>query len=145
MSYDSIAGSPKAKLEVIEWAAGHWRGEAFGGIVEEIWSPPLGGSMMGSFKLVNHGKVSFYELETIVEEDETLVLRLKHFDAQLNGWEEKNETIDFKLVKVTPNKVYFDGFTFERLSSDEINLYVVIHNNSGKESEVKFTYKRYQK
>ena len=40
------------KLENISWIAGHWKGEAFGGITEEIWSEPSGGSMMASFKLV---------------------------------------------------------------------------------------------
>lgn len=32
--------SPTASLADAEWIAGHWRGEAFGGITEEIWSPP---------------------------------------------------------------------------------------------------------
>ena len=51
--------SPKATLADIAWLSGHWRGEAFGGITEEIWSPPLGDSMMGSFKLVSEGKNQF--------------------------------------------------------------------------------------
>ena len=33
-----------------------------------------------------------------------------------------------KLVKVTDNEVYFDGFTFERVSSKEMNVYVVIED-----------------
>lgn len=133
--------SPDADLKSIEWLAGHWKGEAFGGITEELWAPPLGGSMMGSFKLVNDGQVTFYELMTIVEENESLVMRLKHFDGQLKGWEEKDETHDFKLVKVTTNKVFFEGFTVERLSQDEIIIYVVIEDG-GKKEEMKFPYKR---
>ena len=78
--------SPKASIEDISWVAGHWRGEALGGITEEIWSPPLGGSMMGSFKLVVNDEVNFYELETISEENESLLLKIKHFDAALTGW-----------------------------------------------------------
>jgi len=46
---------------------GHWKGEAFGGITEEIWSPPLGDSMMFVFKLVDEGKVVFYEIGGIRE------------------------------------------------------------------------------
>ena len=54
--------SPEAKLSDVSWIAGHWKGEAFGGITEEIWSPPLGDSMMFSFKLVVDQKVVFYEI-----------------------------------------------------------------------------------
>ncbi|MEQ9591093.1 MAG: DUF6265 family protein, partial [Cyclobacteriaceae bacterium] len=84
--------------------------------------------------------VSFYELVTIVEENETLLLRLKHFDKNLHGWETKDETIDFRLVKVMPNRVYFDEFTFERISKNEINIYVMIGSQDGSSEEVKFNY-----
>ena len=134
--------SPKATLQDISWIAGHWRGQAFGGITEEIWSPPLGGTMMAVFKHVKDDQVTFYEIITITEEEGTLILRLKHFHQSLKGWEEKDETIDFPLVKIEPNKVYFDDFTFEKISDDEINAYVVI-GKTGEEEEVKFNYKKF--
>lgn len=134
--------SPKASLEAVQFIAGHWKGEAFGGITEEIWTPPLGKSMMCAFKLVVNNEVRFYEICTITEENETLILRLKHFDGSLKGWEEKDETIDFRLVKVEKDRVYFDEFTFEKVGPDELNIYVVIGSN-GEENEVKFNYKRY--
>jgi len=96
---------------------------------------------MFSFKLVSEGKVVFYELGGITQIDDTLLLQLKHFGPDFKGWEEKNETVDFKLVKVEGNRVYFDQFTFERISDNEINLYVVI-SDKGKEEEVKFNYRR---
>lgn len=142
--YNDSIGSPDANLTVISWLAGHWRGEAFGGITEEVWTPPLGGSMMCAFKLVSKNMISFYELETISEENNTLILKLKHFHANLKGWEQKDETVDFRLVKVTENKVYFDGFTIERISETEINEYVVIEDG-GEQSEVKFNYRKVNK
>ncbi|MGK7370512.1 MAG: DUF6265 family protein [Candidatus Halalkalibacterium sp. M3_1C_030] len=141
MRIDSTMASPPATLQDIAWIQGHWQGEAFGGIVEEVWTPPLGGSMMCAFKLVVNNEVRFYELVTISEEENTLMLRLKHFHKDLKGWEEKNETVDFPLVKVTPGKVFFDGFTFERISENEMNIYVII-GEEGKEQETKFNYKR---
>jgi len=131
--------SPPADLSVVKWLSGHWRGEAFGGLIEEIWSPAIGGSMMGAFKLVVENKVQFYEIETISEESGTLVFRLKHFHKDLKGWEEKDKTIDFVLVKVTDNKVYFNGMTIERISDIKINIYVAIEDN-GITTEEKFTY-----
>ena len=132
---------PQADLSVIEWLAGHWQGKAFGGITEELWAPPLAGSMMGSFKLILDGEVSFYEIMTIVEENKSLIVRLKHFHQDLKGWEEKDETHDFRLVKVTSDKVYFEGFTFEKIHLNEINIYVVIEDGKNRE-ELKFPYIR---
>ena len=141
ISKEKYSKLPPATLENVKWLAGHWRGEAFGGITEEIWSPPLGGSMMCAFRLIKDNKVDFYELCTIVEDNNTLLLRIKHFHPDLKGWEDRDVTVDFPLVKVTNERLYFEDFTIEKVSPDEINMYVVIQS-SGKESEVKFNYKR---
>ncbi len=141
MSLKEGETSPKAALKEISWMEGHWKGEAFGGITEEIWSPPLGGSMMFSFKLVVDGEVNFYELGHIRAVDETLIFELKHFGGDLKGWEEKEEVQRFKLIKVDGNRLYFDGFTFEKVTQNEINIYGLIHED-GKAEEVKFNYKK---
>ncbi|MBU3026449.1 DUF6265 family protein [Zobellia galactanivorans] len=136
------AASPKATLNDISWMQGHWSGEAFGGITEEIWGPPSGGSMMFSFKLVSDGQVGFYELGHIRELDNTLVYELKHFHGDLKGWEEKDEVQSFKLVKVDGKRVYFEGFTFEKVSNDEINIYAQIGDEDGSAEEVTFNFKK---
>lgn len=141
LKFEDHMTSPKANLSQVSWIAGHWKGEAFGGITEEIWSPPLGDSMMFSFKLVKDGKVIFYELGGIRQVDDTLIFQLKHFGNDFKGWEEKDETVDAKLIKIDNNRAYFDQFTFERISDTEINIYVVIEEN-GQTEEVKFNYKK---
>lgn len=133
--------SPKASLSQVAWIAGQWTGEAFGGTAEEIWSKPLGSSMMFVFRLVADGEVSFYEAGHIQELDDSLILQLKHFDGNLRGWEEKDETIDFKLVKLEKNKVYFEGLTMELISQDQMNVTVLIEQG-GETEEVLFAYKR---
>ncbi|MDF4201744.1 DUF6265 family protein [Maribacter sp. SA7] len=134
--------SPAATINDIEWLAGHWKGEAFGGISEEIWSPPADGSMMFSFRLLDKGEVSFYEFGHLIEKDATLILQLKHFDGNLSGWEEKDENIDFKLVKIEGNRFYFDDFTIERVSDKEINMYVEVSEEEGTSNEITFNYHR---
>lgn len=141
MFLDDKQQSPRANLTAVNWLTGHWRGEAFGGLIEEIWTPALGTSMMGAFKLVVEGQVQFYEIETISQVNDTLMFRLKHFNKDLTGWEEKDKTVDFKLVKVTDNKVYFNGLTLERINDKEINIYVAIEQE-GNTTEEKFNYKR---
>ena len=129
------------KLENIKWIAGTWHGEAFGGITEEIWSEPSGGSMMATFKLINDGKVTFYEIEVIREVENSLILQLKHFGPDLKGWETKDETVDFPLKEITETKVIFEGMTFEKISDTEMNIYVDI-KDKGKIETVKFNYKK---
>jgi len=133
--------SPAASINDVAWIAGNWQGEALGGITEEIWTAPLGKSMMGSFKLVVDEIVQFYELCTITEENESLLLRIKHFDKDLKGWEEKDQSIEFPLVKIEKNKVYFDGLTFEKINEDELNIYVIFKDEGKEEVEMKFNYK----
>jgi len=73
--------------------------------------------------------------------DETLIFELKHFGGDLKGWEEKEEVQRFKLIKVAGNRLYFDGFTFEKVNESEINIYGLIHQD-GKAEEIKFNYKK---
>jgi len=140
LTYDSLIGSPKATLEDVAWISGYWRGEAFNGEVEEIWSSPSGNSMVATFKLVVDDKVKFYEIETITEINGTLMLQLKHFHSNLRGWEEKDETVDFSLVKITESSVFFDGMTFENVSDNEMNVYVLIKQEDKVAEEMKFNY-----
>jgi len=139
--YDSLVGSPKSTINDFSWIAGYWKGEAMGGVIEEVWTAPLAGSMTGSFKLAEGNSVIFYELETLTEEEGTVILRLKHFGADLKGWEKKDDTVDFKLVKYTENKAYFDGLTFELVNPNELNIYVVIEEENSAE-EFKFSYRK---
>ena len=130
------------RLENIAWIAGNWKGEALGGIAEENWSAPNGGSMMASFRLINDGKVSFYEIEIIREVNETLILQLKHFNNDLKGWESKDDTVDFPLKEITSSKVVFEGMTFEKVNDNEMNVYVDVHNKNGSTDTLKFNYKK---
>lgn len=144
MSYDTLVGSPEATIADIDWIHGHWRGEAFGGFTEEIWGPPVVGVMMGMFRHIDGKKqeITFYELMTIEEIQGTIILKIRHFDKLLHAWEEKQQPLIFHLVKVEENKVYFDNLTFEKISEDEINVYVVIEEVDGEANEVTFNYKR---
>jgi hypothetical protein len=130
------------KLENISWIAGNWKGEALGGQTEENWSEPSGGSMMATFKLIKDGKVSFYEIEIIREIENSLILQLKHFNNDLKGWEAKDDTVDFPLLEITANKIAFEGMVFEKISDNEMNVYVDVHNKDGSIENIKFNYKK---
>jgi len=142
LSLDKNAKSPPAKIHDIAWIAGHWHGEAFGGIAEEIWSLPNNGTMMGMYRLIKENKVLFYEFLTIIEENGSLLLRLKHFNPDLEGWEEKNESVSFPLVKFDETTVYLDGMTFRREGDDKLQVLVRKRSKDGASGELKFHYQR---
>jgi hypothetical protein len=134
---------PRARIEAIAWLAGRWVGGDPGESTEEIWSPPVGNSMMGIFRLVKNGKVIFYEFCTITEENESLVLKIKHFDSRLNGWEEKNVAVIFPLVKLAATDAYFDGLTYHKNKDGSLTAYVLEHSQgTGKTHEEAFSYQR---
>lgn len=136
------ANSPHATMSDVAWLAGHWVGPALGGEAEEIWSPPKAGSMMGMYRLVRDGKVVFYELQTLIQEGGSLVLRLKHFNPDLTGWEEKQKTVDFRLVGLGEGIVQFEGMSFHREGDTKLTVYVAIKGKDGSLHEEAFRYSR---
>ena len=112
-SLDEGAQSPAAKIEDISWLTGHWSGSGLGGAAEDLIAPAAGGEMMGMFRhLKADGSVNFYEFYVFAEKDGSLTQRLKHYSPPLSGWEEKDEFVEFPLVEVAENAVYFDGLTY---------------------------------
>ncbi len=136
------AKSPRAKIENLAWIAGDWQGEALGGKFEESWNTPSGDSMLGMFKLVNDGKTTFSEHMSILTKDDSLVLRLKHFDGQLRGWEDKDQTVDFPLVKLTDNEAYFSGLTMRKTGKDTLSIFVATKGADGAVKELEFHARR---
>jgi hypothetical protein len=67
--------------------AGQWIGQSDGALIEEHWSQPSGDHMMGMFRWCGpHGVASLFEILTIRREGERVVLRLRHFSAELAPW-----------------------------------------------------------
>jgi hypothetical protein len=130
-------------VAAVSWLAGHWVGEGLGAVAEETWLPPAGGAMAGVFRLVDDGAVRFYEIVTLVEESGSLVMRLKHFQPDLVGWEERDATVDFPLLRVSPDTLWFDGLTLARIADGaEMHVWVALESKGQEVSEALFTYRR---
>jgi hypothetical protein len=66
----------RAAVGNIGWLAGAWvgtRGTTGTTSIEERWSPPLGGAMLGVSRTVSRGKMTVFEFLRIVERDSGLV------------------------------------------------------------------------
>jgi len=129
-----------ATVDDLAWIAGSWSGDALGGIAEEVWSEPSGGTMLGMFKLTQGEETVFSELMMIVPDGESIKMILKHFDADLTGWEEKDEVETFRFLSQTETVVYFDGLTVEKVDEGHLSIYVVMHGDGDSVSELAFHY-----
>ncbi len=136
------ASSPMATVDAVAWLEGRWIAEAFGGTVEETYMAPLKGQMPGIFRASRDGVPWMYEIVLFAEVDGSLVYRVKHFHTDFTGWEAKDQSVDFRLVAVEPDAVYFDGITFARVgdgvvvslrfgSGDNIRSEVIRYRRAG--------------
>ena len=133
--------SPAASIEQLAWLAGHWEGEGLGGRSFETVSPPTAGQMVGHFQQVVDGRVQFYEFYQFAPHGRSLLLRIKHFNADMSGWEERTESEDFPLVAIEDGAAYFDGVTFRKTGADTLESIVRV-SRGGVDDEIRFTFRR---
>lgn len=134
------AAPPRARISDLAWLAGHWEGEGLGGESAETWSRPLSDRMYGTYTLTKGHGVEFSEAMLLVEEEGTLVLKLKHFDSDFIGWEERSDHVRFPLVRVGDEEAWFRGLTFRR-SGDVLRVFLVL-TDDGERSEHEFRFER---
>ena len=94
---------PQPETFDLSWMVGNWTGDAFGGKCEESWQPMSAGTMCGTYKQINKDKVNFYEFTVIKKETDGYSLKLKHFNPDMTGWEEKDKVIEFPFISLTEN------------------------------------------
>ncbi|HET9335245.1 MAG TPA: DUF6265 family protein [Sphingomicrobium sp.] len=140
----AVPGSvpPPAKVADLSWLAGEWTGEGFDSVLHENYSAPIGGQMPGHFYGAKDGKPDFYEFVMIAEVGNSIEYRVKHFNPDMTGWEEKAHFIRFPLVAVEEDAWYFDGLTIRRTGPDTADHVVRIKRKDGSEGEAVLKYWR---
>lgn len=104
-----------SSLSELAWFAGVWIGEEADQVIEEHWSTPRGNCLVGMFRLIQEGAPRFYELMIIEVEKDEVVFRIKHFNPGLVGWEEKQESVAYSLVRLSEGEAAF----YKRGGSDQ--------------------------
>lgn len=128
----------KGKVEDLSWMVGYWAGPGFGGECEEVWMPAKDGHMIGTFRFWSEGELVFSEFMNLVEEGESISMKLKHFNPDLTGWEEKEEWTTFRLIELSESKVWFHGLTIERIGDELIFHLALTENGVRTIEELKF-------
>lgn len=134
----SVAAPEPFNINDYSWLVGSWTGDGFGGVSHETWAEPVNGTMMGMYRHINaEGELVFYEFLLL---DET-GLRLKHFNPDLTGWEEKDDMTTFEMISYSKDKIEMKGLTFEKKSDTEMIISLKMKRNGETHTEV-FTMKR---
>jgi len=135
---------PRAELADLAWLAGTWEGDGIDAAPSrEHWGAPIGGAMPGYFVQTDgKGGTMFSEWMQIAAEGDSLVVRLKHFNADLSGWEEKDKVVSFPLIARDGDSWYFNGLTYRRQGDDRLLVAVRMKHDDGSKSELVFRLKR---
>jgi hypothetical protein len=96
-----------ADVDSLGWLVGRWLGTDDEDRLEEIWTDPHGGMMLGMFRWHRGGAPRFYELLSVEPGEIGPVFRIKHFDPGLRGWEEKEEAVTLDLVAIGQDEAVF--------------------------------------
>ncbi len=136
------ASAETGKVDDMAWLAGHWTGTGLGGHCTETWSPVDNGVMLGTFRLVREGKPVFYEFLAVGMFDGRLAMRLKHFNADVTGWEQPEKFVEFKHTKTDGNVIEFEGLRFVRDGNDKVTIFLKLRSKDGSVREEKFEMQR---
>ena len=96
-----------ATAQQLAWMSGRWVGEHDADRIEEIWTDPHAGMMLGMFRWHPDGAPRFYELLTLEPDGDRLIFRIKHFAPGLVGWEEKDQAVTLDLVSLREGEAVF--------------------------------------
>jgi hypothetical protein len=89
------------RLDALGWLSGSWAGVVDGARVEEHWTVPAGGSLLGMNRTVAGGRTLFFELLRIEVRDDGIV-----YLASPRG---RHPPTPFRLAGMTERQVVFEN------------------------------------
>lgn len=122
------AASEAVTIDRAAWLAGRWVGEGLGGQMEEVWSPPVGGQMIGHFRFMQNGAPVFYEFMVLEVADGGLRMKLKHFNPDYSAWEDRDEWVTFTPVSSTESEIITSALSIRRTAPDAMTMQIRLRN-----------------
>jgi hypothetical protein len=114
---------------------GNWRGTIGEDSIDESWSSPAGNTLMGMFRWLSGDQVSLYEFMLIEALEDTLRLKIKHFNPDFTGWEAKDQSTTFALISLAEHEVVFEKHDQRRLtyrrSGDALTCTMLVYKPDG--------------
>lgn len=99
------------RLADLAFLAGTWRGEVGADRVEEHFTAPAGGTIVGLFRWITDDATTLTEHIVIEEGPEATTLRLRHFGPGLEPWERETREgpLTMRLAEAGPGLARFEA------------------------------------
>ena len=108
----SAQTSTTTSLSEVSWLTGHWVGKtAKGEHIEEMWMADQGGMMIGSFRWQRANGRWLLEFMQLLDTPTAIApfsLRIKHFNQDFRGMEEKDASTSLVATERTATRVVFE-------------------------------------
>lgn len=123
----------------LDWLSGKWTIQEGAESTQEYWSESRGLVKMGMFQM--HGDIAmiFSEIIQIANDEESTLMRIKHFSHDLKAWEDREEMNTFRLIQLENQKATFEGLTYERIN-DQLFVYLADLQKDGSYKEIQFEF-----
>ena len=105
------AAGPEASIEDLDWMTGNYAAALGPNTLEENWISAENGSIAAMVRMSGPEGTSMFEMITIEEVDDSLVLHLQQFDP---GFQPRTEQpLKMELAMITDNHVHFTKISGE--------------------------------
>lgn len=112
---------PEAVIAELDWLAGNWSGDMWGGRFEAFYSTPEGGRVLSHSRLMKDGAVVFYEFEVFEGRDELVHLQPYPGGKPAGGFTlASHDPATRTAVFENPEKDFPTRITYQRVSDDKL-------------------------
>lgn len=135
---------PEERIELSDlgWLQGCWEGTGFGNRVGECWMSAPDGRLTGVFQMIDaDGHQTMSEIFVLDDFEDGPALRLKHFHADLTGWEEREEFMVFPLRETGAGFARFEGLNYS-LAEDGRLIVELVVSRGGESSLQRLEFER---
>lgn len=123
----SEGAEPHLDLKDLAWLQGCWEGTGFNNRIGECWISAPDGRLTGMFQMIGpDGTQTLSEFFVLDAFDDAPAIRLKHFNADLTGWEARDEYVVFELLETGPDFARFDGLEYRRDNQGRLIVHVTV-------------------
>jgi hypothetical protein len=135
---------PPGRVESLRWMTGCWEQKGARATVEEHWTRPAGGAMLGLGRTIRHGATgdttTSYEFTRIIERGGKLVF-VAHPSGQTPADFTEESLSDSSVTFANPAHDYPQSVSYARRGND--SLYARTDGNiGGKNRRIEFSYTR---
>lgn len=136
------AARPRVELSDLAWLEGCWEGTGFGNRVEECWMSAPDGRLTGMFQMIGaDGSQMLSEIFVLDVFEDGPAIRLKHFNADMTGWEAQDGYMVFELLETGEGYARFEGLEYRRDEAGRLVVDLVV-SRAGVESVEQLVFER---